>query len=178
MEQYPKRKQIRLPEYNYAKPGAYFVTICTYQKAQLFGHIRKDQNGHICLHGFPYQSDQMIQKWVLEIAHAFPTIRVDTHIIMPDHLHLILRIHDPANTIAIPTVIEWFKTMTTNEYLRLVKEGSYPPFHQAVWQRGYYEHVIRNMDDLSEIRNYIVRNPLICYYRHLPKPTQGGFHES
>ena len=178
MDQYPKRKQIRLPKYDYTKTGAYFITVCTYKKAQLFGQIKRNREGQICLQGFLYQTDKMIERWICEIEHAFPTIRVDTHIIMPDHLHLILQIQDPANTTAIPTVVEWFKTMTTNEYIRSVKEGAYPSFHKAVWQRGYYEHIIRNIDDLSEIRNYIVRNPQICYFRHLPKPTQGGFHES
>ena len=119
----------------------------------------------------------MIEKWIREIEHAFPTVGIDTHIIMPDHIHLILQIHDPANMTSIPTVIEWFKTMTTNEYIRSVKEGKYPPFHKFVWQRGYYEHIIRNIDDLTEIRNYIIRNPQICFFRHLPKPTQGGSHE-
>ena len=71
--------------------------------------------------GYSYHTDYMIQKWLEKINENFPSIELDTHIIMPDHLHLILRIHDPANTIAIPTVIEWFKTMTTNEYIRLVK---------------------------------------------------------
>ena len=178
MDQYPKRKQIRLPEYDYSKPGAYFITICTYKKANLFGQIMRNQEGRICLQSFPYKNDKMIEKWIREIEHAFPTVGIDTHIIMPDHIHLILQIHDPTNMTPIPTVIEWFKTMTTNEYIRSVKEGKYPPFHKSVWQRGYYEHIIRNIDDLTEIRNYIIRNPQICFFRHLPKPTQGGFHES
>lgn len=112
--------------------------------------------------GYSYHTDYMIQKWLEKINENFPSIELDTHIIMPDHIHLILQIRDPANMISIPTVIEWFKTMTTNEYIRSVKEGQYPPFQKSVWQRGYYEHIIRNIDDLSEIRNYIVRNPQIC----------------
>ena len=178
MDQYPKRKQIRLSDHDYSKPGAYFITICTYKKARLFGQIKRGQDGHIYLQGFSHRSDKMIDKWIFEVENAFPTIRIDTHIIMPDHIHLILQISDLANTIQIPTVIDWFKTMTTNEYIRLVKEGMYPPFHKAVWQRGYYEHVIRNIDDLTEIRDYVIRNPQICYFRHLPKHIQGGFHES
>ena len=144
----------------------------------LISGLIKPTSGKIELLGYSYHTDYMIQKWLEKINKNFPSIELDTHIIMPDHIHLILQIRDPANVTSIPTVIEWFKTMTTNEYIRSVKEGQYPPFQKSVWQRGYYEHIIRNIDDLSEIRNYIVRNPQICYFRHLPKPTQGGFHES
>ena len=178
MEKLPQRKNLRLPKKDYSSIGGYFITICTYRKQPLFGRIGINPFGEIDLLSYEHQADNMIQKWLNKINENFPKIVLDTHIIMPDHLHIILQIHDPANTTAIPTVVEWFKTMTTNEYIRLVKDGLYPPFHKAVWQRGYYEHIIRNIDDLSEIRNYIIRNPLICYFRHLPKPTQGGFHES
>lgn len=177
MDQYPKRKQMRLPEYDYARPGAYFVTVCTYKKASLFGNVIRNTDGKIGLQGYSYHAEEMIGEWLKEIERAFPTVRLDTNIIMPDHVHLILQITEPQNTTAIPTVIEWFKTMTTNEYIRMVKEGKYPPFHKFVWQRGYYEHIIRNLDDLHDIRAYIVKNPQICYFRHLPKRMQGGIHE-
>ena len=178
MEKLPQRKNLRLAHKDYSAVGGYFITICTYKKQSLFGRLGKNRDGKIELLGYSYHTDYMIQKWLEKINENFPSIELDTHIIMPDHIHLILQIHDPTNMTPIPTVIEWFKTMTTNEYIRSVKEGQYPPFHKSVWQRSYYEHIIRNIDDLSEIRNYIIRNPQICFFRHLPKPTQGGYHES
>ena len=57
-------------------------------------------------------------------------------------------------------MIKWYKTQTTNAYIRLVKQGQAPPFQKHVWQRGYYDHVIRNDTDLAETRQYIVNNPL------------------
>ncbi len=56
-------------------------------------------------------------------------------------------------------IIKWFKTQTTNEYIKGVKFGLYAPFNKHLWQRGYYEHIIRNQQDLDEIRHYIESNP-------------------
>ena len=60
----------------------------------------------------------------------------------------------------LPRVIQWFKTMTTNEYIRGVKQLGWPRFDGHLWQRNYYEHIVRNEGGLSQIREYIVNNPL------------------
>ena len=59
----------------------------------------------------------------------------------------------------IPEMIQWFKTMSTNEYIRGVKSGKFPPFEKSIWQRNYYEHIIRTENDLNNIRLYIKENP-------------------
>ena len=59
----------------------------------------------------------------------------------------------------LPTIIQWFKTMTTNEYVRGVKMFGWSPFHGRIWQRNYYEQIIRNEEDLHHIRQYIHDNP-------------------
>lgn len=56
-------------------------------------------------------------------------------------------------------VVQWFKTMTTNEYIRNVKINNWTPFDGKLWQRNYYEHVVRNEKSLNRIREYIVNNP-------------------
>ena len=66
----------------------------------------------------------------------------------------------PTDVSGLPTVIQWFKTMTTNMYIRGVKYHNWPPFNKKLWQRNYYEHIIRNEDDLRMIREYIHFNPL------------------
>ncbi|MBM3472944.1 MAG: hypothetical protein FJX75_06745 [Armatimonadetes bacterium] len=57
------------------------------------------------------------------------------------------------------TIVQWFKTMTTNEYIRGVRIGTWPPFRKRLWQRNYWEHIIRNQADLAEIETYIESNP-------------------
>ncbi len=60
----------------------------------------------------------------------------------------------------LPKIIQWFKTMTTNEYIRNVKNNEWKTFNGKLWQRNYYEHIIRNEQELSKIRDYIINNPL------------------
>ena len=56
--------------------------------------------------------------------------------------------------------MRWFKTMTTNEYIRGVRSGIFTKFHKSLWHRNYYEHIIRNETDLNRIRQYIINNPI------------------
>ena len=60
--------------------------------------------------------------------------------------------------------MDWFKTMTTNEYIRMVREGYLPPFQRHVWDRAFYDRVIRSRDELYEIRKYIKNNPIKWMY--------------
>ncbi len=59
----------------------------------------------------------------------------------------------------LPTVIQWFETMTTNEYMRRIKTLGWIPFHRRLWQRNYYEHIVRDEESLDRIRQYILNNP-------------------
>jgi len=60
---------------------------------------------------------------------------------------------------SLPRIVQWFKTMTTNDYLLGAKHHGLPPFRNRLWQRNYYEHIIRNERDLDRIRDYISANP-------------------
>ena len=61
---------------------------------------------------------------------------------------------------SIPIIVQWFKTMTTNEYIRHIKHNNLKPFTGKLWQRNYYEHIIRNEIELKQIREYIMNNHL------------------
>ena len=151
------RKQIRLPNFDYSSQGAYFVTICTHGRIPLFGQIVPDSSVGAALCGRPNAPDAMIAKWLLEIEHKFIGVSLDTFCIMPDHVHFILLISSGDSTLS--HIVGWFKSMTTNEYIRGVRKGLYAPFQHRFWQRNYYEHIIRNEQDLSETRAYIAANP-------------------
>lgn len=59
----------------------------------------------------------------------------------------------------LQAILDWYKTMTTNAYIRNVREGTLPPFQKRIWQRGYYEHIVRNESDYLNIWTYIDQNP-------------------
>jgi len=153
-----KRKNIRLPHYDYSKPGAYFVTICTHGSALFFGTIRQGAF-------LTNPAGSMIHRWWVELERKFSGIRLDEFIVMPNHVHGIMWIESPVGVTlrghpSLSDVMDWFKTMTTNEYIRGVKTQGWPRFDGHVWQRGFYEHVIRTERTLAAIRRYIVENPL------------------
>ena len=154
----PKRKNLRLEHYDYSQNGGYFVTICTHKRSHIFGEITGNAVGaNLCVR--PNEPDKMISKWIFEIENKYPGTKIDCYVIMPDHVHFVLIKTGAHIGAPLQQIIKWFKTQTTNEYIKGVKNGFFEPFDKHLWQRGYFEHVIRNQDDLNEIRNYIENNP-------------------
>ena len=98
----------------------------------------------------------MVLSWIEKLPIKYPGISLDVHAVMPDHIHLVLLFEN--SKYSLGEVLRWLKTQSTNEYIRGVKNGLYAPFQKRVWQRNYYEHVIRNSEDLMEIRNYVQFN--------------------
>ena len=151
----PSRKQNRLPDYDYSQEGSYFVTLCTQNRARLFEMETPVGNG-LC--AVP-EGNGIIHKWVRETENKFPGVVIDKYVIMPDHLHLIVTIKERHAGRSLPDAMRFFKTMTTNEYIRGVKDGVVTPFDGKLWQKSYYDHVIRNQQDYNEIWEYIENNP-------------------
>ena len=101
----------------------------------------------------------------------FTHIRNDQFVIMPNHIHGIIFIasvgadqrvcpdHSPQRKPTLGTIVQWFKTMTTNDYIKAVRMNNVGPFPGKLWQRNYYEHIIRDETDLNSIRQYIIDNP-------------------
>ncbi|MCK4591435.1 MAG: hypothetical protein KAT86_06745 [Candidatus Latescibacteria bacterium] len=156
------RRSVRLNGYDYFQPGAYFVTICVQSSLCLLDNI---------------DVRVVVQRWWDELHNKFPNVDTDAFVIMPNHIHGVIIITYPVGAHlrvrpesssgqthrSAPTVgniIQWFKTMTTNEYIHGVKQYGWTPFPGRLWQRNYYEHIIRNEDQLNSIREYIHLNPL------------------
>lgn len=168
------RRSIRLRDYDYSQAGTYYITICTQNRVSLFGNITDSK---IVLN----DAGTMVEKWWLELPQKFQDIALDEYIIMPNHFHGIIIINnnnvgvplvgtqntgniisDKADTRPAPTIgdiIGVFKSMTTNEYIHNIRENEWKPFNGKLWQRNYYEHIIRDETDLNRIREYIINNP-------------------
>ena len=172
------RRSIRLQEYDYSSTGAYFVTICTQLRECLFGDFSDDE---LIL----TDAGRMLETTWQELPNRFPTIELDKFIVMPNHFHAILlmcpslnqphnqgehkvrpydQVHKerPKGTSdgSIGRIIQAFKSLTTHAYTTGVKQSNWPPFPGKLWQRDYYEHVIRTEAELNSIREYIVNNPI------------------
>ncbi|HQH19827.1 MAG TPA: transposase [Bacteroidales bacterium] len=186
-------ESIRLPGYDYSRPGAYFITIVTHNRQCLFGEI---VDGEMTLNEF----GEIVKTEWQKTGILRPNIDVNTFIVMPNHLHGILiitdnddlyhhRNRDRRDTLqrvstgsesgselelesesesgmgtieqfgkptknSIPTIIRLFKSTTTKQ----INQMRQTP-HQTLWQCNYYEHIIRNDDELARIRQYIINNP-------------------
>ena len=153
-----KRRSIRLPGYDYRSSGAYFLTIVSQHRTALFGEVK---NGNMNLNA----AGRMLMHTYREAELKFPSVRTDHVICMPDHIHFILIFTAEENSdledqVSLSTVIQWFKTLTTNNYIVGVRENGWPRFPGRLWQRNYYEHIIRNESSLNKLRQYIEDNPL------------------
>ena len=166
------RRSIRLRGYDYTQVGAYFVTIRINGGGCLLGEV---VDGVM----YPGAAGKMVQTVWEEIPGRYPGVDVDAFVVMPNRVHGVIVLHSvgatprgrpepgqaqgPAptmSTMSLPDVVHRFKSLTTSKYSGGVREGSGPPFERRLWQRNYYEHVIRNDDELDRIRQYIVGNPV------------------
>ncbi len=166
------RKSIRLKYYDYSTEGYYFITICTQNRKHILSKIVLNENANVVGAGLvPAQIENThfgnkVEKIYLEMQEKYINIKLHDYIIMPNHLHGVIEINDIqmwAGTRPAPTVSDFirdFKSLTTLEYLKGVKENRYTNFNKRIWQRNYYEHVIRNEKEYYQIIEYIRTNPL------------------
>lgn len=161
------RRSIRLQGYDYSQAGAYFVTIVTQDRTCLFGGV-VDGQMRLNDHG------EIVREEWLRTAQMRPNVTLDAFVIMPNHVHGIIILHerttpDGRGTLqraptlehfgkptsnSIPTIVRLFKSATTK---RINIARTMPGI--AVWQRNYYEHIVRDEGSLNRIREYIETNP-------------------
>ena len=166
------RHSIRLPGHDYSQEGAYYITICTYNRQNLFGEI---VNNEMILNEY---GEIVRYEWYYSV-HIRNEIELfeNEFIVMPNHIHGIVRIidnvgatgwsptswsplqqqlgrpHGPLKK-SLSSFVAGFKSSVTKQINQIRQTPGIP-----VWQRNYYEHIIRDTDDLSRIRHYIANNP-------------------
>lgn len=155
---YPKRKRLRLPDYDYSSEGVYFLTLCTKNRAPLLSRITESKvDGETVAAVVLTQIGCVVQKYISSIPTVYPNIGVDSFVIMPDHIHLLLRIVSvPARRAEStrPTVSAVAQTVAA--FKRLTSRDC----KQTLWQDGYYDHIIRDEQDYQTRIEYIKTNPL------------------
>jgi REP element-mobilizing transposase RayT len=165
----PSRRQIHLSKCEYGKTGRYFVTICTQQRICQFGKIISDR---MILN----EAGQMVQKVWESLPVRFSNVTLDCYQIMPNHIHGILMIKKLSAERAfigscickgascgypnLFDIIGGFKSITTDLYISGVRQHNWPRFPGKLWQRRFYDHIIRNDKEFDRIREYIENNPI------------------
>lgn len=147
----PVRKQNRLTDYDYSMPNAYFITICTQGRKNLFWSnvwAISDRLQDVPLSEY----GKIVDFYIKDISNHYPAISVDSYVIMPNHIHILLQIHTDHNgrSMIAPTI---------SRVVRLLKGTVSKKIGFPIWQKGFYDHVIRSDTDYLETWNYIEGNP-------------------
>ncbi len=185
------RRSIRLKGYEYTQAGGYFVTICTSQRECLFGEVI---NGEMRLSRY---GETVQFNWNI-LPKRYPNVELDAFIVMPNHVHGIIVLKGnglegagkislsagksefsvkPAPTkskvYGLSEIVRGFKTFSARRINQIRSQAGVP-----MWQRGYYEHIIRNEESLTAISKYIINNPLCWKKDQLYSNNLGKWNES
>ena len=155
----PNRRSLRLQGYDYRGAGAYFVTICTMEKRPLFGTVR---DGSVQLN----ELGQIADNCWKQIERVRRAIAMDAYIVMPNHIHGILHFSTKDAAANAPATARELAAGSLGailgQYKSIVTKRSqflHSPPTPPIWQRNYYDHIIRSAASLEKIRQYIVDNP-------------------
>ena len=160
-----KRKNQRLKDYDYGQPGTYFITICTrYHKEILSQIVRDDSCDPIYDTGnniktllLPY--GKVVNKYIGLMNSKYTGISIDKYAIMPNHIHLIISIKEEHQKSKDATI-------TISKFVSLYKRYCNKEIGEKIWQRSFYDHIIRGQTDYNEIYEYVNNNPLKWYITH------------
>ena len=155
-----QRRSIRLAHYDYSQNGAYFMTLCVHARLSIFGQI---VDGAMQLN----ECGSLVASEWCRTSAIRPQVALDEFVVMPNHFHAIITIEDSRRGVlpyahpkfqspsqSLGSIVRGFKSATTM-LINSMRNSS----GARVWQRNYYEHVIRNESELTRIREYIVNNP-------------------
>lgn len=151
----PKRKPTRLKDFDYSLPRGYFVTICTEGRREILSTIVGEglapPEAQLSAYG------EIAKEQILSLEAQYSNVKIDSFVIMPNHIHMVLILHEntggasPSPTIS--DVVCSFKSRCARASRKLGFEGK-------LFQRSFYDHVIRNKEDYKQISKYIYENPL------------------
>ena len=147
MDSFPTRKNNRLPTYNYAMPGYYFITVCTDRRKCILGNVlsggeMSPATTILSAYG------RIVEEAILEIPKHYPGTKIEKYVVMPNHFHLLLALHE--TTPIGPTV---------SRIVQQLKRAISMRVGQPILQSHYHDHVIRGEADYREIWEYIQNNP-------------------
>ena len=146
------RKTTRIPGYDYATCNYYFITVCTYEKACIFGKPNKLNT-----------IGKIADRHISQLSSHYQGVHIDKYVIMPNHIHMIVVLDGTENP-PVTQIVGQLKTGITKEIRQLYSD-------MIVWQRSFHDHVIRNQAGYEKIWTYIENNPLKweedCFYKDI-----------
>jgi len=160
----PERKRNRLKDFDYSTSGAYFITICTHERKKMLSNIVGgdvlDAPKKVDL--LPYGA--IAEKYIIKMSDFYDEIKVDKYVIMPNHIHMIIFVSESGASRTSPPTKQH---SSISQFVSTFKRFCNKEFGKNVWQRSFYDHVIRDREDYEEIAKYIRDNPARWFYDKL-----------
>ena len=173
----PERKANRLATYNYSQSGVYFITICSKNKRCTFGTIVGG--------GVPdaprtrlSPTGKIVARQLGNMIAFYPHVRIEKYVVMPNHIHLLIAIQQgPSGASRTPPPTSARASQVIPMFISTLKRLTNKTAGHALWQRGYYDHIIRSPDDYNTIWHYIDTNPAkwaqdTLYVTDFPDPVR------
>lgn len=152
----PKRKSNRIKGYDYSQNGVYFITVCTRDRENLLSEITVGDGVLDVPQNKLTEYGKIVNKYILQ-ASGNSDLFVEEYVIMPNHIHLLIRVSNQNGTSRAPSP-------TANAlipmYISTLKRFCNRDIGRNIWQRSFYDHIVRNEDDYLNICEYIETNPL------------------
>ena len=169
-EKKPDRKPTRIKNYNYNSVGAYFITICTKNRAEILSDIVGGDvlDAPIKVKLLPY--GEIAEKYIKQLNKFYENISVEKYVIMPDHIHILIVVKKEKDTIqkggASRTSPPTRQHSSVSRYVSTFKRFCNKEYGENIWQDSFYDHIIRNNEDYEEHIKYIHNNPIKWYYQN------------
>ncbi len=161
----PDRKRLRLKDFDYSTSGAYFITVCTRGRKNILSRIVGgdvlDAPKNVEL--LPY--GEIAKKYINQLNDFYDDIKVDRYVVMPNHIHIILFVFENGASRTSPPTTKQHSIVS--RFVSTYKRFCNKEYGENIWQRGFYDHVIRGREDYEEIVRYIYDNPARWYYDEL-----------
>ena len=162
----PQRKPLRLQNYNYNSNGSYFITFCTYKrKNTLVSNFAIDQS-HILTRVAVNLSEpgKIAENVIVHFPNNFG-VKIDCFVIMPNHIHILLHVSDDHGPSGLPVTTR--QNSIVARFVSTFKRFCNKEYGENIWQRYYYDHIIRDREDYEKHIKYIYENPIRWYYDEL-----------
>ena len=171
-KEWPQRKRMRLKNYDYSKPGAYFITICTENRRKILSCIVGADvlDGPKTVSLLPH--GEIAEKYICQWNDFHDDVKVERYVIMPNHIHIILAVYSgdimPMEGGASRTSPPTRQHEAVPQFVSTLKRFCNKEYNGNIWQRSFHDHIIRDRRDYEEISQYLQDNPRLwrkdCFY--------------
>ena len=165
MHNLKKRKNLRLRDFDYNTPGAYFLTVCTQNRQCILSRIFVGTGVLDCPISKLTECGKIADKYINQLNNFYDCLSIEDYVIMPNHIHLMLRVNEKIinngqSRTPVPTINNIQANNLCSQFISTFKRFCNKEYGKNIWQTRSYDHIIRNIDDYEEHRKYILENPI------------------